>query len=44
MSVLGGNGEGPGKFYRPEGVQVDGANVRLSDTGNGSIARYRSVE
>jgi len=40
-----GRGElGPGKFDRPEGVAVRGADVWFSDTYNDRIVRYRIVE
>jgi sugar lactone lactonase YvrE len=40
-----GKGElGPGKFDRPEGVAIRGADVWFSDTYNNRIVRYRIVE
>ncbi len=40
-----GRGElGPGKFDRPEGVAIRGADVWFSDTYNDRIVRYRIVE
>ncbi len=42
--VLGGGGKGPGKFDRPEGIEIDGTTVWFSDTYNDRIVRYRIVE
>lgn len=42
--VLGGSGKGPGKFDRPEGVEIRGNDVWFSDTYNDRIVRYRIVE
>jgi YVTN family beta-propeller protein len=40
----GDDGLGPGKFDRPEGVAIRGADVWFSDTYNDRIVRYRIVE
>ncbi len=42
--VIGGSGKGPGKFDRPEGIAIDGADIWFSDTYNDRIVRYRIVE
>jgi len=42
--VIGGNGKGPGKFDRPEGVEIDGADIWFSDTYNDRIVRYRIID
>ena len=39
----GDAGEGPGRFDRPEGVEIRGEDVWLSDTYNDRIVRYRMV-
>ena len=45
LTVGTGDGElGPGKFDRPEGVEIRGADVWFSDTYNDRIVRYRIVE
>jgi len=43
LMVLGEEraGKGPGLFDRPEGVEIHGENVWLSDTYNNRIVRYR---
>ena len=38
------SGLGPGKFDRPEGIAINGADVWFSDTYNNRIVRYRIVE
>ena len=37
----GSPGRGPGKFATPEGVEVRGMDLWLSDSGNNRIVRYR---
>lgn len=39
----GGPGRGPGKFRTPEGVEVRGNDIWLSDSGNDRIVRYRLI-
>lgn len=45
LHVLGdGNpGRGPGRFTTPEGVEVRGAELWLSDSGNDRIVKYRLI-
>lgn len=41
--VLGADeaGEGPGVFTTPEGVEIDGDTMWVSDTGNNRVVKYR---
>jgi DNA-binding beta-propeller fold protein YncE len=43
LAVIGDGepGIGPGRFYRPEGVEVSGRHLWISDTYNNRIVRYR---
>lgn len=43
LLVLGDGkpGKGPGRFTTPEGVEVRGNTVWLSDSGNDRVVRYR---
>ena len=43
LHVLGDGraGKGPGKFTTPEGVEIRGSDLWLSDSGNDRVVRYR---
>lgn len=36
-------GKGPGRFRTPEGVEIDGTALYLSDSGNDRVVRYRMI-
>lgn len=37
----GGSGKGPGKFKTPEGIELSGQTLYISDSGNDRIVKYR---
>lgn len=37
----GGSGKGPGKFRTPEGIELKGQTLWISDSGNDRIVKYR---